>query len=730
MSIWVLIVLLIPFHQTILCTLLVPTENFSTCFVKVSNLIFGKSSTVAYVFDKKIDVSSLNLRNNPYVLIDVTKPMINTGGYVNHYVISTDSVNGLKKTWFYLAYSKIWNDKSYALGHFLVVSSHKNVSELFQYLWQQGIFNVVILKPSKTNSVVYQSDPYSIQNNCGTQTIAVKSNVCKFIKSIIFKRTNFNSCPLWLINTNIENPYILPSLKYGLHLIHLISLNFNITVNHYTLADIRLFPFYLFKRSTIAVFIGANTPFNEFVSSERYLIHNFVWLVPLPRQMSAIEALVHIFQLELWILVIASTIVTVFVLWLLSIFVKEKYFVNDLYNIAVNLICVTIWGTISKVPKNNGLRCIIIIYMIYAVHIQTAYTSGLIKALTVPLYDHGIQSVNDLATSTLRIYSHNYTVSNLLLADINSTLMSKINSKFVNITSAGNLWEISTFRNSSALVSEQLLNQMGNLFKSIRIIRNNSIVRTIDEVFKMRPGHHFLQNINYFIKTIFESGINNKLWNDMIIRFYQQNHLTISSNAEVLTVIILCQASPSSTLSQDSLVSPPQPKLPAVITVENSVAPAIMSVPSTSKEYILLSSIQELSKAKSQNRQRVNNVLKDTKFYDNQQIKLFPDSPTRTLQSQNQITDSNKDIDNISILVQPDLDNQTELDLLEIIIEQNQNNDNLIDDYQTIHSNAGSYPNFEIPIISIAVNYGQNQIIINSVLHFSANPKTTILFEK
>ncbi|KAK4887283.1 hypothetical protein RN001_003554 [Aquatica leii] len=94
----------------------------------------------------------------------------------------------------------------------------------------------------------------------------------------------------------------------------------------------------------------------------------------------------------------------------------------------------------------------------------------------------------------------------------------------------------------------------------------------------------------------------------------------------------------------------------------------------------------------------------DTKYYNNQQTQLFPDSPTRTLQPQTQISDSYEDIDNISILVQPDLDNQTVLDLPEITIEQNQNN-NLIDDDQTIHSNAGSYPNFEIPIISTAVNY-------------------------
>ncbi|KAK9870844.1 hypothetical protein WA026_009808, partial [Henosepilachna vigintioctopunctata] len=56
-------------------------------------------------------------------------------------------------------------------------------------------------------------------------------------------------------------------------------------------------------------------------------------------------------------------------------------------------------------------------------------------------------------------------------------------------------------------------------------------------------------------------------------------------------------------LSQDDLVSPTVPESLAIVTVDKS-ALANMSVRSTSKEYIPLSSIQELSKAKTQNRRK------------------------------------------------------------------------------------------------------------------------------
>jgi len=58
-----------------------------------------------------------------------------------------------------------------------------------------------------------------------------------------------------------------------------------------------------------------------------------------------------------------------------------------------------------------------------------------------------------------------------------------------------------------------------------------------------------------------------------------------------------------SILSQDDFISPSIPESPAVVTADKS-ASANLSVSSTSKEYIPLSSIQELPKAKLQNRRK------------------------------------------------------------------------------------------------------------------------------
>ncbi|KAK4887597.1 hypothetical protein RN001_003868 [Aquatica leii] len=535
MSRLAVITLLVSLYQSIDCIIPAPTSNFSECFAKVSDFIFKVDSAVAVV-NNHIDGYTSNLRSNPSMFIDVGKPMVYTGGYVEHYIINIDSVDALSKTFHYLLRAKMWRSKSFAEGHFLILSLYKNISEVFEFLWKRAIFNVVILELS-TADVVYQSNPFSVQNSCGTKAVDIDSSSCKLLKSINFKRTNFNGCPLWLVTTDIYINYTVPSLKLSLLLIDLIGLNFNTTVNRYVMNKTQMFPFSLFKRSVITIFISTDSPMAEYVSSERYYIHDLVWLVPPPKKMTSFEALLHIFQIELWIFVISTIVITVLVWWLILSIVNQKFCLNDFYNIFVNLICVTIWGTISKLPKNNALKCIITVYMIYSIHIQTAYTSGLIKALTIPLYERGIQSVSDLVSLNLSIYTHDETLLNLLLIDKNSTLISNIKKNNLQLTNNSKLWDISSFRNCSGLVTEQLVNHIKSFSNSIRIIRNNSIVRKVDEVFKIRSGHYFLQHINYIIRNVFESGINKKLWNDIFIGMYGRNQQSfVNSSAQVLTL--------------------------------------------------------------------------------------------------------------------------------------------------------------------------------------------------
>lgn len=80
---------------------------------------------------------------------------------------------------------------------------------------------------------------------------------------------------------------------------------------------------------------------------------------------------------------------------------------------------------------------------------------------------------------------------------------------------------------------------------------------------------------------------------------------------------------------------------------------------------------------------------------------------------------SHSEIDNISTQVQPD-EQMSEIN--DPPVEN--------DDDGTIHTNAEQNPIVEIPIVETPVNYGQNQIIITSVLHSPAKPKLSTLFEK
>ncbi|KAK4875500.1 hypothetical protein RN001_011922 [Aquatica leii] len=513
MSRFVLTALIVLSYNPVYGSLEIPTNNFSECVKKVMAFVFDESSTLVFLFDKSSDLFTTNLTSNPYVTIDISKPTINTQGYVHHYILNTDRADFLNNTITYLKKNQIGETHIFTLRNFLIITSSKNVSKIFEYLWQEEIYNIVILEARTFNSIIHQSDPCSPQNNCGKKAVAINSYSCDFLKPITFKRTNMSGCIMWFLYPDAYFSYLLPSQKIINYFLELFSLHLNLTVNHYLITDsTNTYTIYKLHKSGTVCFLGVNTPMKGYESTERYYTHTLVWIVPQPKQLSSVEALVHIFKLEVWIFVILSTIFTVFVWWIISSIVNKKNVVESFSNIAIQLISVSIRGIISKVPKNKTLKFILIIYVIYVVHIQTAFTSGLIKALTMPLYDRGIEDINDLVISKLPIYIKPYT-ENYLLTDSNSSIINAIKSNLVSIKSSNNheLREISTFRNCGGLITEQLLIKMENLSSTVRVIRDQSLLR--------------------------RSGLMNKLWTDTHVEIFGHRETKLApQGAKVLTV--------------------------------------------------------------------------------------------------------------------------------------------------------------------------------------------------
>ncbi|KAK4875472.1 hypothetical protein RN001_011894 [Aquatica leii] len=538
MSRFVLTTLIVLFYNPVYGSLEIPTNNFSECVKKVMASVFDESSTLVFLFDKSSDLFTTNLTSNPYVTIDISKPTINTQGYVHHYILNIDRAEFLYNAIRHLRNNKIGKTHISTLRNFLIITSSKNVSKIFEYLWQQQIYNIVILEARTFNSIIHQSDPCSPQNNCGKKAVAINSYSCDFLKPITFKRTNMSGCIMWFLYTDDFYSCTLPSRKIINYFLQLFSLHLNVTVNHHRITNsTNVYTYYKLSRSGTICFLGANAPTTGYQSTDRYYTHTLVWIVPQPKEMSSVEALVHIFKFEVWIFVILSTIFTIFVWWIISSIVNKKNVVESFSNIAIQLISVSIWGIISKVPKNKTLKFIFIIYVIYVVHIQTAFTSGLIKALTMPLYDQGIEDINDLVNSKLPIYIKPYT-EHYLLTDSNSSIINAIKSNLVTIKSHNNheLREIGTFRNCSGLITEQLLIKMENLSSTVHVIRDQSLLRRVDEVFKIEYTNYFLQNINNLIRTITETGIMNKLWDDTSIEVFGHRERKLAPQVSVASM--------------------------------------------------------------------------------------------------------------------------------------------------------------------------------------------------
>ncbi|KAF5284643.1 hypothetical protein FQR65_LT13474 [Abscondita terminalis] len=110
-----------------------------------------------------------------------------------------------------------------------------------------------------------------------------------------------------------------------------------------------------------------------------------------------------VFKRNLCMVVFIAFIFTATVWWLV-----EKFYVqSSLSSVFLKVYSITISGSINAVPFRPPLRAIFITYVVYSIHIQTAFTSNLIQLFTIPQYEPHVSTLEDLAVSNLSVVTSN-----------------------------------------------------------------------------------------------------------------------------------------------------------------------------------------------------------------------------------------------------------------------------------------------------------------------------------
>ncbi|KAB0792255.1 hypothetical protein PPYR_14214 [Photinus pyralis] len=363
--------------------------SWKACTEKVIQTIFGNDSFY-YVFKDSSDLMSFNIRN-PRVVIKIGRPTGPIKQVIsNNFIIEIGSLYFLQKCIKHFEFVDIWSVDKPFNARVLIITDHvRSVEMIFSLLWSYDIVYVAVLVINKeTSSFLFTANPFDVQNNCGrvSNTIHMQSCDDAIIDTIPHPIRNYHGCPMEFSFT--------PITRY-LDKLNRKTFTFNSAVEMLNVS-LKLRQNNHGKMSVHDGNLGTSVR-GRFYLSHVYSRDIMVWIVPPTNAISALEILVVNFELEVWILVWV-----VFALFSLAWYVLDK-FKTSLGEIVLKTFGITLFGSTTSITQSSRLRFVILCYIIYSVHIQTAYVSNLMRLMASPPTRQPIRNLKELLEANIPI---------------------------------------------------------------------------------------------------------------------------------------------------------------------------------------------------------------------------------------------------------------------------------------------------------------------------------------
>ncbi|KAF5298092.1 hypothetical protein FQR65_LT19622 [Abscondita terminalis] len=348
--------------------------DLKKCVVQAIENIFDRHNTLMFVSDL----------GDEFVFPDVIE---------NPYVMAKSGLETISK------FSKIVANDLYLVAHYKpMMNERDNVTDVFKKFWVNGYENVVIIAyGTNYEPTIFYSDPYATVNNCRREVNDLVIGDCTSKTKFRFKDNRlrkYSNCNL------IAN---IPLLRHYLNVMNLASFILKTAAEYLNMSLIS---------ST-----GVSSPVSTFKVHQRnvqsvnkigwitvsYYQDDAFWIVPSPKRISPMYVLKLVFKPILWAMIFIAFVCTALVWCSLEKLDPQ----SGTSSVLLNLYSITILGSTNNVPFRSSLRAIFITYVVYSIHIQTAFTSNLIQLFTIPQYESYIRTLEDLADSRLPVGTTN-----------------------------------------------------------------------------------------------------------------------------------------------------------------------------------------------------------------------------------------------------------------------------------------------------------------------------------
>lgn len=154
-----------------------------------------------------------------------------------------------------------------------------------------------------------------------------------------------------------------------------------------------------------------------------YYTTKLVWMVPPGRIISSFEKLLRPFRPILWIfivLVLATAFAAIRIIKFHSKRLQDFVFGEEVTDPGLNVVNITLGGSLDKLPKKNFSRFILIVFVIYCFVLQNSYTGGLLFFMRTTVRDPEVTSTNEMIHRNFKFLM--YESSSLFVSNLDQVM--------------------------------------------------------------------------------------------------------------------------------------------------------------------------------------------------------------------------------------------------------------------------------------------------------------------
>ncbi|KAF5301709.1 hypothetical protein FQA39_LY10640 [Lamprigera yunnana] len=353
---------------------------------------------------------------------------------------------------------------------------------------------------------VFTWDPYHPSNKCGTIFNIKKEESCSSVKMVKNNRKlkNFNKCSM---TYSFDN-----GRRYDRYLTEVAYVTrFFLEVMHQVL-NVTIVP----KEGPITANMGFYMRVRRIEKCSKmsectnpFLRNGYIWTVPPPKRIDPMVVFKIVYKPFVWTLILVTFLSTSTIWWFVSYCSRPTNFSSAL----LNVYSLTIFGFINKIPTVLSLRVIFIAYVIYAIHIQSIFVSNLVKMLTIPQYEHGINNLEELAASDVPILIDVYNTALFQAKMPNNSLYTKVTNKFRSLSFEElgvSMRNQTVIDHNSVFIIFDMLYQLVQTGKpKFHIIVDSKLIGEEQRIFLTKDESPFLHILNNIVNMLLESGLIN-----------------------------------------------------------------------------------------------------------------------------------------------------------------------------------------------------------------------------